>query len=920
MFVAFVVMCLATVASSVTGVTSSRRAGDLARRTYDQTVVTTSYAGAASSDFNGMRGELARVLLNPRGAGVDMEVLRASFERDISIAAAKAGAPDVSETVAKLRVAVSDWLALSNRLSRGFTPEAWHDSDRKAREVERGLGLLIAQVSRIGFDYRADAGSTVDRDIRISVGLMTAAVIACAVVALAISRRITKPLEEAVTFADRVAEGDFSSPEPARRSDEFGDLANSMVRMRREIGELLRSKAQLQEQSQARVAEALDGSGEGVLIATVDGTIQIANAPAIALLGFDDGMILEGMSLADVARHSRLPAEVRRHFLEVGGATTETTDVRLEDGRWIRSSRSHTREGGFVGLYSDMSEARAQRDALASANANLDGAMANMSQGLVVFDAAGAVVLANPKVAGLLGVGEASLAPGATHADLVAEVLGRAGVAAADLDRHLRREARLLRTRRAMVRTLEVGGRELSVTQAPMPDGGTIATLADVTEQRRVEGRMNFLANHDALTQLPNRTLLRQRVEEAIVRARRGRGFAVHCLDLDKFKFVNDTMGHAVGDELLVQVAERLSRCLRETDTVARLGGDEFAILQADVSDEAGCAVLANRVLESVSAPYSIQGNDVVIGVSIGIACGPENGLDHGALLQAADTALYKSKEEGRGRYSFFAAELNDRLVARRDLERDLRSALENGELSLHYQPLLDASTQVICGFEALMRWRHPTRGMVPPSDFIPIAEETGMIRAIGAWAMDTACRQAMAWPVEAKVAVNVSAVQLRDADFRSMVTATLARTGLPAARLELEITESTLMSDGTNVVEVLQSLRETGVSVAMDDFGTGFSSLSSLNSFPFTRIKIDRSFVRDLHERSNSQQIIRAIVTLGKTMGMSITAEGVETRLQLAFLEEVGCDVIQGYLVGRPIPDSEVAATLRAQTKPLAA
>ena len=410
--------------------------------------------------------------------------------------------------------------------------------------------------------------------------------------------------------------------------------------------------------------------------------------------------------------------------------------------------------------------------------------------------------------------------------------------------------------------------------------------------------------------------LIRAKVDEALIRARRGRGFAYHALDLDHFKAVNDAMGHAAGDDLLMQVTDRLRSCLRETDIVARLGGDEFAVLQSDVDDQKDAEPIAQRIIASVSAPYVVMGGDVIIGVSVGIAIAPQNGKTQGEIAIAADRALYKSKENGRGIHTFFSEEMNERSRSRRELETDLRSALGSGQLELHYQPLLDAASMRIGGFEALMRWRHPRRGWVSPVEFIPIAEETGLIRELGAWAVEEACKEASGWTDDAYVAVNVSAVQLRDPKLQSVVLGALSKTGLPASRLELEITESSLVKDPVKTTTVMRDLRASGVKFALDDFGTGWSSLSMLHAFPFTRIKVDRSFVKDLGARRGAEQIVRAVVLLGKTLSMQITAEGVETRAQLAFLEEVGADAIQGWLVGRAVPPREVAGLLDLHNK----
>ena len=561
-----------------------------------------------------------------------------------------------------------------------------------------------------------------------------------------------------------------------------------------------------------------------------------------------------------------------------------------------------------MALYTDVTAMRAQRDALAAANYNLDGAMANMSQGLSVFDADNRLRLANPQFYAISGLRPDEAAPGADCLDLIRLAAARAGTdVPADLIRRVRTG---LKRRRLAKLTSAFGARTVTMTHAPMPEGGWLATLEDVTERHSAEKRIAFLATHDDLTKLPNRVLFAERVEQAIARAKRGQGFAIHCLDLDHFKQVNDTLGHALGDALLCEVTARLKSTIRDVDTVARLGGDEFAVVQANVSDDEECSAMARTLIDTVGAPYRIQGQDVVIGVSIGISRAPGNGLDLGQLLKGADAALYRAKDMGRGSWHFFEETMEHALQARREIEHDLRHATANGELEVYYQPLLDVSTMEIRGFEALVRWNHPVKGLVPPNAFIPIAEETGLINEIGRWVTRAACKQAAAWGA-VRIAINVSAVQLRDPGFTAMVESALADSDLPAARLELEITESVFMDHRLQATSQLLALKAMGVHFAMDDFGTGYSSLSNLRSFPFSRIKIDLSFVRDLGQQNGAEQIIRTILMLGKTLGMQVTAEGVETRKQLKFLEDEGCDTIQGYLVGRPLRAPQVPEIL---------
>jgi len=436
-----------------------------------------------------------------------------------------------------------------------------------------------------------------------------------------------------------------------------------------------------------------------------------------------------------------------------------------------------------------------------------------------------------------------------------------------------------------------------------------LVAVVDVTERKQAEARVAYLAQHDALTGLPNRVLFHERLKESLDTLRRtGRPLAVHCIDLDHFKSVNDTLGHPVGDELLRMVADRLKQNLNETSLVARLGGDEFAVIQTEVAHPDEASGLAGKLISALSAHYNIRGHEVVIGASIGIALAPGDGNDCDALLRNADMALYRAKADGRGAAHFFEPEMDRRIQARRMLELDLRKAYANGEFELYYQPLINLAENRVSGFEALLRWRHPKRGMVSPAEFIPLAEEIGLIGPLGEWVLRQACTEAARWPDDLHIAVNLSPVQFRSRTVVQAVMTALAYSRLAPQRLELEITESVLLADTEANLATLHKLREIGVRISMDDFGTGYSSLSYLRSFPFDKIKIDRSFVNDLTQRPDCMAIIHAVVGLGESLGISTTAEGVETPEQLERLRAEGCTEAQGFLFSAPCPASEVA------------
>jgi diguanylate cyclase (GGDEF)-like protein/PAS domain S-box-containing protein len=449
----------------------------------------------------------------------------------------------------------------------------------------------------------------------------------------------------------------------------------------------------------------------------------------------------------------------------------------------------------------------------------------------------------------------------------------------------------------------------------PGPDGQAEYLLGiseDIAERKRAEAQIARLAHYDPLTDLPNRLLFQKDLSAALSRAARREDLvAVHCIDLDRFKTVNDTLGHPIGDALLKTAAERLRACVREGDTVARLGGDEFAVVQCGLTDLSGATRLAGRIVEALAETFELQGHQVMIGGSVGVAVSPNDGADSDELLKKADMALYRAKADGRGAFHFFERAMDEALQARRALELDLRLALAEGQFELYYQPLYSLGVDKVMGCEALLRWRHPVRGMVSPGDFIPIAEEIGLINPLGEWVLREACREAAGWPEHVRLAVNLSPAQFRDKHLVGTVVSALAASGLPAQRLELEITESVLLQDSVANMSVLHDLKALGVRISMDDFGTGYSSLSYLRSFPFDKIKIDQTFVRDILEDADALAIIKAVLDLGASLGITTTAEGVESVEQLDELRRQGCGEIQGYYISRPKPAAEIAAML---------
>ena len=450
--------------------------------------------------------------------------------------------------------------------------------------------------------------------------------------------------------------------------------------------------------------------------------------------------------------------------------------------------------------------------------------------------------------------------------------------------------------------------RWILINENPTDTGGKVVLYTDVTELKRRERHIEHIAHHDALTGLPNRVLFRKKLEEALDKAEiEQHDVAVIYIDLDRFKAVNDTLGHPIGDALLQIVGKRMQECMRPSDVPARLGGDEFALVIPKNANTETLTSLAWRLIDVLSRPYEIHGHSIIIGASLGIALGREGAQSADTMLKSADLAVYRAKSDGKGTFRFFEAEMDAIAQERRLLEMDLRQAIRTGQLKVHYQPQVDVFTAQMVGAEALLRWHHPTRGNVPPGDFIPLAEETGLISEIGPWVLRKACEDAVNWPLAARVAVNCSPAQFQNGSFVDTVREILEDTGLKPSRLEIEITESLLLRNTEANIKTLWGLKNLGVRVSMDDFGTGYSSLGNLRSFPFDKIKIDRSFISDLKNSVDAAAIIRAVVSLGRSLGITTTAEGVETRDQLTYLRAEGCSEVQGFYYSEAQPSEEI-------------
>ncbi|MGY0573736.1 bifunctional diguanylate cyclase/phosphodiesterase [Bradyrhizobium sp. RDM12] len=548
---------------------------------------------------------------------------------------------------------------------------------------------------------------------------------------------------------------------------------------------------------------------------------------------------------------------------------------------------------------------RISRERLTLEKQRLDRAVNNMTQGLLLFDASQKLVVCNQRYIEMYGLSAAIVKPGYSFLDIIAHRKAT-GSFPGDVDQYVARVLRDIHVRNSMV--VDTGdGRSIQIVNEPLDDGGWVATHEDITERRRIEERITHLAHYDALTDLPNRTMFHEHLRGELLAIVDGGELAVHYIDIDEFKGVNDALGHLVGDELLKSVAESLRRCVGPTDFVARLGGDEFAIVQSAVTSQDQVIELVARIFAAIRTPFDCMGHHLTTDASIGIALAPGHGTALDQILKNADMAMYAAKAAGRRTYRFFEPEMEAKVRERRQLEIDLRHAIAYGGLEVYYQPCLSLKDDRITGCEALVRWRHPERGMVSPAEFIPIAEDTGLINEIGEWVLATACRDAAGWPDDIRLAVNVSPVQFKSGTLALKIMAALAASNLPASRLELEITEAVLIRDDETALAILHQLRAIGIRIALDDFGTGYSSLSYLHRFPFDKIKIDRCFVNDIAGPDGSASIVQAVVNLASARRMATTAEGVETEEQQRLLRALGCSEMQGYLFSAAKPADKV-------------
>jgi diguanylate cyclase (GGDEF)-like protein len=885
------------------------RGGQLVTETYDGALMSISYSRAAAADFALMQNLALHLSIEtgqPKRAELEsrLQALKQALNEDLGIAIERAMSERARQSAGRARTAVADWD--TERRATASSP-AGASSDRLTalvRTADREMELLVNYTAGDGFAYRQHARAAVTSDWWLNMGGLGSALLFSAMVTWLLARHITREIAVASAVAGQIAQGRLDGPIPDGGRDELGDLLRSLAVMRQNLQVMVAREVSLRQSAQGRLLDAIESSHEGIVVVGHDRTVVLANDQALAMLGWRDRV--PGAAAPAIASGSAAGIPWAELAANLPSPQIQG-EVRMPGGRWISIGCSPTREGGFVSVISDITINKEQSACMAAMNLKLDTALASMSQGLCLFDADGRLVVVNARYSELFGLPDGAARPGLTLRELIALRIGRDNHGNVSADALLSRKAAAIKSRKASAFNMTLAdGRVLAVVMRPAPNGGCAITYEDVTDRCLAEQKVMFMARHDALTGLPNRTLFAERIHNALVTLTPERKTPVLFLDLDRFKTINDTLGHAAGDLLLKKVAERLRRCLRPEDMISRVGGDEFTVVLADSPTREQTVVLAQRIIDAANEPFDLDGQRANVGVSVGIAVAPADGNSPDVLLRNADMALYRAKAEGRGTWRFYEPEMDASIRSRRLMGIALREALANDEMHLRYQPIYDLGRDRVRGFEALLRWRNAEFGDVAPSEFIPLAEELGLMVSIGRWVLERACADATSWAADLSLSVNVSPAQLADDRFIQTVTETLVATKLPAPRLNLEVTETVLLTKNAANMATLTALRAKGIQTSLDDFGVGYSSLSYLVNFPMDQIKIDKTFVQNL-VHAGTKTVAQAIIRLAHNLSLRVVAEGVETQEQLDWLRREGCDDIQGYLVARPSRLSEV-------------
>jgi diguanylate cyclase (GGDEF)-like protein/PAS domain S-box-containing protein len=686
------------------------------------------------------------------------------------------------------------------------------------------------------------------------------------------------------------------------------------------IRQIIRQNREAQQRLEAerlRLDTALNNMSQGLILYDASGYVVTCNRRYLDMFGLSADIVKPGCHIHETMRCRResgsfdgdidaFCTDVMRRVVE-GKVSSNVQE--LPNGRAFQVINTPLAQGGWVATFEEITERRNLEQERDRNYTFLREIIDHIPSQITVKDAhTRRYLLVNRIAENIFGEAGKTIV-GKTAADILpgpdADIVTR------DDDAVLQSPERLLQKEQSW-KTPTDGQRHTISKRIGICDKAgepryIINVIEDVTEQRNTAEKIAHMAHYDALTELPNRALFREQIERELEKAASGEQFALLYIDVDEFKGINDSLGHYVGDELLKAIAGRIRACLKPGDLIARLGGDEFAVIQTGIESSSDVLAFVTRIHEAIRQPYHCLGHQLSTDASIGIALAPQDGADLDQLIKNADLAMYGAKAEGRRTYRFFVPAMDASAKARLSLEQDLRQALVNGGFEIHYQPLVNLHGGEVSGCEALLRWRHPERGMVSPAEFIPIAEDTGLINELGDWVLRTACNEAATWPAHVRLAVNVSPVQLKCDTLALRIAGALAASGLEPHRLELEITEAVLIRDDEAALSILHQLRSIGVRIALDDFGTGYSSLSYLKRFPFDKIKIDRCFVADIAETSESPVIVQAVVNIASASNMTTVAEGVETEAQRDMLRNLGCTEMQGYLFSKPRPAAEV-------------